>query len=191
MNTDYYVANPLETGILYRFQMNNCGSSNTNTDFEWTASAYGDILFKDINGSIVSDEETATAYGKTCYVEGYEEDEVTLKARYRVNSSLPWSEWKVKQLYFENRNEMMMMMSPNPASFYDETTISLESVTEDPIDYDEGWEIEIVDINYAMKIKEKVKKKEYKLKTQGWKAGTYIVIATYKDKRITGKLKVE
>ena len=86
---------------------------------------------------------------------------------------------------------MLMMFSPNPVSLSSEAIITLSSTTDIPIDYNVGWDIEVVDLNYGKKLKEKVKQKEFKLKTIGWKSDTYIVIAKYKDKTITGKLKVE
>jgi len=83
-----------------------------------------------------------------------------------------------------------LLMAPNPVNSISETTISLQSTTIN-IDYNESWDLEVVDISYGMKVKTKVKKKEYKLKTHGWKAGTYVVVAKYEDIEVTNKLKVK
>ncbi len=188
MSTHYYEANPLETGTAYRFQMTNCGNSTSEFDYEWTCDSYADYVFQDINGLDVQDG--GTAFGKTSYFKVYEDGYYTLKARYRANSDSPWSEWATTSLNFQGGEMMMMMITPNPVSL-SSTTISVESTSEKPLNYNEGWELEVVDLNYGKKVKEKVKNKDYKLKTHGWKAGTYIVVATYKDKKVTAKLKVE
>lgn len=189
MDTYQSVANPLDVGTMYRFTMSNCGSSSSNYDYEWEATCINDFIFKDVNQSVVSDDGVAN--GKTCYIEVFEEDEFTLKGRYRASSTGTWSSWGTRSLTFTG-GEMMMMIAPNPVSLTGTTEITVESTNADePLDYNEGWDIEVYNINYGKKVNEKVKKKDYKLKTHGWKAGTYIVVAKYKDKQVTGKLKVE
>ena len=187
MSTYAYEANPLETGTQYRFQMSNCGTSTTNTDFVWTYNSMANIVFQDINGNDVADN--GEAYGKTCYIKAFEDCDITLHAKCRLSSMYPWSYTQDSYLTFSGG--MLMMFSPNPVSLSSEAIITLSSTTDIPIDYNVGWDIEVVDLNYGKKLKEKVKQKEFKLKTIGWKSDTYIVIAKYKDKTITGKLKVE
>lgn len=186
--TNYYDAEPLDVDVLYKFIMTNCGSSSSNYDYEWTSDGASDFIFKDINGNVVSDGNTA--YGKTAYIECFEDDEITLSARYRENSSSLWSDWYAQNLTFE-AEEMMMMMAPNPISLSLESSsiIQLVSTNESiQINYDLGWEMEIYDVNFTKKVKQIVKKKEYELKTQGWKSGTYLVKAKYNNKTLTGKL---
>lgn len=168
--------------------MTNCGSSSSNYDYEWTCDGASDYIYIDINGNVVSDGNTA--YGKTAYIECFEDDEITLSARYRENSSTLWSDWYDQNLTFE-AEEMMMMMAPNPISLSQESSsiIQLVSTNESiQINYDLGWEMEIYDVNFTKKVKQIVKKKEYELKTMDWKSGTYLGKAKYNNKTITRKL---
>lgn len=100
----------------------------------------------------------------------------------------PWSKSSVT---FEDCMGIMMMMTPNPVTT--ETTISLVSTSEiEELDYNEGWELEVIGLDYSVKLKEpKIKKKDYILKTNNWKEGNYIVRAKYKDKVVTDKLVVK
>lgn len=110
----------------------------------------------------------------------------TLKGRYAVGSN--WSAYSTQS--WSVILGATMIISPNP-TVDNATTILLISTTEKSLDYDLGWEIEVVDLNYGKKIKEKVKTKEYKLKTDGWKSGTYVVTAKYNDWEIAEKLQVD
>ena len=127
-----------------------------------------------------------TGLNQTFYFTPTEDCTYRLIARYNANRmfSVP------DTLYFEVQHLLMLSIAPNPIS-NGTCTISLSSTTKETLDYNEGWDLEIVDIGYGKRVKEKVKEKEYKLKTYGWEAGTYIIIAKYKGHQITGKLKVE
>lgn len=159
----------LELGTDYFVHMYNADNATT---FEWEFRSYNK---PPITGN------TVTLYFSPLFTGVH-----TLKARYMAFDT--WSDWAT-----QNYNVvlgLMMTISPNPTIF-EMTTISLVSTSEEELDYDEGWEIEVVDMNYNKKVKEKVKGKEYKLKTHGWKAGMYIVNAKYKGKEISGKLQIE
>ena len=85
----------------------------------------------------------------------------------------------------------MMMMTPNPSTF--ETTLSIEpksnAVT---FDDNEEWELEVYSETQILKEKKtKLKGKEHKLKTAGWKEGVYFVRIKYKDEILQGKLVVK
>ena len=84
-----------------------------------------------------------------------------------------------------------LMFSPNPTS--GETTLSLEpkSGTE-TFDENAEWELEIYDNKQSLKEKQtKLKGKKRKIKTQGWKEGTYTARVKYNGEIITGKLVVK
>jgi hypothetical protein len=84
-----------------------------------------------------------------------------------------------------------LVFAPNPTS--GETTLSIESESPD-LTFDESaeWELEVYDQVQTLKEKNsKVKGKEYKIQTAGWKEGVYFVRVKYKDEILTGQLVVK
>ncbi len=90
-----------------------------------------------------------------------------------------------------NCNGYYMMFSPNPTT--GETTLSIESTSERTV-FDENveWDIEVYNQTQSLKVKKtKIKGREYKLKTHGWKEGVYLVKAKYNNNVLTGKLVIK
>ncbi|QGY47994.1 T9SS type A sorting domain-containing protein [Maribellus comscasis] len=82
-----------------------------------------------------------------------------------------------------------LSISPNPS--IGEVTLAIESSDEKEL-ITEEWELEIYNNSQTLKgAKTKIKGKEYKLNTSGWKDGVYMVRITYKDEILTGKLVVK
>ncbi len=182
----HYAYDAINGGTVHRFTMSNCGSSSSDSDYEWTYD--GDAMFCDINGIPNSEGD---AEGKVIYMSGGGGDAGYLKCRYRANSNAPWSAWKSQ--YIEFVGGMELLFAPNPV-FYGVTEVTVQSTNAlAPIDYNEGYELEVIDVMTSItKVKKtKVQKKNYKLKTHGWKAGHYIVIAKYKGEIVSKKLQVE
>lgn len=84
-----------------------------------------------------------------------------------------------------------MSFMPNPTS--SETTVLIEPTSED-INFDENeeWELEVYNQSQVLKEKKtKLKGKETKIQTAGWKEGIYFIRVKYKDEYIEGKLVVK
>ncbi len=84
-----------------------------------------------------------------------------------------------------------MSLSPNPSN--GETTLSIEPTSADVV-FDENaeWGVEIFDPMQVLKEqKAKIKGKEQKISTTGWKTGIYFVRVKYKDEYLQGKLVVQ
>jgi hypothetical protein len=82
-------------------------------------------------------------------------------------------------------------LSPNPSS--GETTLSIGTASEEVV-FDENaeWEIEVFDQLQSLKEKQiKLKGKDHKIQTTGWKTGIYIVRVKYKDEYLQDKLVVQ
>jgi hypothetical protein len=185
--TGSYVASPLQPFTKYRYHM--IGSHvPDNAEYLWMyrARVGYNLSLQDATYNIVKGYYTYT--GKYAYVTAPADGYYALQGRFREDSDSPWS--SAGTLSIEVEGGIILLMAPNPVNSISETTISLQSTTIN-IDYNEGWDLEVVDISYGMKVKTKVKKKEYKLKTHGWKAGTYVVVAKYEDIVVTSKLKVK
>lgn len=83
-----------------------------------------------------------------------------------------------------------LLLSPNPST--DETTVSIESGTEENAAIASGWDMEVFDQSQLLKIKKtKLKARTTTLNTSGWKDGVYIVRAKIGDEVITEKLIVK
>lgn len=101
---------------------------------------------------------------------------------------------KVKTGYFASGycgGSYAMSLSPNPSN--GAVTLSIEPTSEDVV-FDENaeWGVEIFDQMQGLKEqKTKMKGKECKIQTTGWKAGIYIVRVNYKDEYLQGKLLVQ
>ncbi len=93
--------------------------------------------------------------------------------------------------YYNCGGYYSMAISPNPVT--SETTIFLESNSEEIVfDEDTEWELAVYDQSQLEKEKKtKIKGKEAKIRTAGWKKGIYYVRVKYKDEILTGKLSVE
>ncbi|MGE0020104.1 MAG: M43 family zinc metalloprotease [Draconibacterium sp.] len=95
------------------------------------------------------------------------------------------------ELFVEVDCGYLLVFSPNPAS--GETILSIESTSEKKIvDETIDWELEVYDNTQNLKLKNsKVKGKEYRFNTSGWKEGIYVARVKYDDKILTGKLVVK
>ena len=83
-----------------------------------------------------------------------------------------------------------IVITPNPSS--DETTLTIESATENNTDVSTTWTLEVYDQSRVLKSKKaNLKGKKYILNTSGWKNGVYIIRVNYNGEWITGKLAVE
>lgn len=99
----------------------------------------------------------------------------------------------LKFLEFEEGScgRYLLVFTPNPST--GETTLSIENTTEETeFDITEEWDLEIYNNSQMLKEKKtKIKGKEYRFNTSGWKDGVYMVRITYKDEILTGKLIVK
>jgi lysyl endopeptidase len=92
-----------------------------------------------------------------------------------------------KTLEIDVYNGYRLTFSPNPSTA--ETTVSVESTSKESIDVSLEWDLEVYDQGRQLKaMKTKLKGKEFKLNTSGWKEGVYVVHAKIKGQTITGKL---
>ena len=67
--------------------------------------------------------------------------------------------------------------------------MSIGSTSEESIDANLEWNLEVYDQGQQLKaMKTKLKGKEFKLNTSGWKKGVYIVRAKVNGQTITDKL---
>ncbi|NQU88471.1 MAG: thiol protease/hemagglutinin PrtT [Mariniphaga sp.] len=84
-----------------------------------------------------------------------------------------------------------MSFSPNPTT--SETSVLIEPTSEETkFDENEEWELEVYNSSQLLKEKRtKLKGKETKIQTVGWKEGIYIVRIKYKDEILQGKLVVK
>ncbi|MFV0379175.1 MAG: T9SS type A sorting domain-containing protein [Mangrovibacterium sp.] len=82
-------------------------------------------------------------------------------------------------------------MSPNPST--SETTIFVESDSNEQYnDEPNGWDMEVFDQNMMLKMKRtKLKGRDYRLNTSGWKRGVYIIRVNYNGEIRTEKLIVQ
>lgn len=83
-----------------------------------------------------------------------------------------------------------LLVSPNPST--NETTISIESNSNDSFDASTPWDLEVYDQKQLIKVKKSgLKEKTIKLETSQWKDGVYIVRAIIGDRILSGKLIVK
>ncbi|MCF6333949.1 MAG: family 16 glycosylhydrolase [Draconibacterium sp.] len=84
-----------------------------------------------------------------------------------------------------------MTFTPNPAT--NETILTLETTSEEKVlDENTEWELEVYSPSQSLKEKKtKLKGKEHKIQTQGWKEGIYFVRVKYKNEILQGKLVVK
>jgi hypothetical protein len=100
-------------------------------------------------------------------------------------------EWCATEVEYVDCSLFRLLISPNPAT--SETTIELTNTAEakETAQIPE-WELEVYGTNQELKIKTpNLKDKTYKLNTQGWKNGVYIVRAKIGEEMISGKLVVK
>lgn len=102
-----------------------------------------------------------------------------------------WGDWTESELEFVECSLTRLFFSPNPTT--GETTLSIETTSaEKTFDETAEWELEIYDQSQTLKEKKtKLKGKEHKIQTAGWKEGVYAVRVKYKDEILTGKLVVK
>ncbi len=125
------------------------------------------------------------------YLSGYPSSPQVIKiaAHNQCGHSMTYA--KSKTFYAQNCSGYMPSFSPNPAG--DETTLTIESDSKEVV-FDESaeWESEIYDQVQTLKVKAtKLKGKEHKIQTAGWKDGIYFVRVKYKDEVLTGQLVVK
>lgn len=83
-----------------------------------------------------------------------------------------------------------LVISPNPS--VSETSIELKADSETTLDENLDWDLDVYDSFQGLKEKKtKLKTKETKINTSGWKDGVYIVRATVGDKVVTEKMMVK
>jgi hypothetical protein len=83
-----------------------------------------------------------------------------------------------------------LFVTPNPAS--GETTIVLMNADLEKQASSVEWDLEVFDPGQIQKVKtQKLNDKNYKLNTQGWKDGVYIILAKVGDEIISEKLVVK
>ncbi len=90
-----------------------------------------------------------------------------------------------------NCGSYYMVFVPNPAE--NETILTIEPES-DELKFDDTveWDMEIYSQTQELKRKEtKLKGKEHKIQTTGWKQGVYAVRVKYKDEILLGKLMVK
>ncbi len=106
-----------------------------------------------------------------------------------------WGDWVVTEVEYADCTLIeggmySMQISPNPTS--DEAAIIINNKNKKAIDENEEWELEIYTQGQILKEKKtKLKGKEYKLKTNGWKEGVYVIKVKYKDYLLSEKLVVK
>ena len=95
-----------------------------------------------------------------------------------------------KQFYFMIMGGYYLTLTPNPAST--DVAITIESTSNEAFDNTKEWELEIFDKQQKLKQKKsKIKGKETKLNTSGWKKGIYIVRVKFKDELLSTKLVIK
>lgn len=97
---------------------------------------------------------------------------------------------RTSQWVYEPSCLYAMALSPNPTGT--ESTIALSNENEAIVVADKEWVLEIYGSDQLLKMKEtKLKGKEYKINTSGWKDGVYIVRVKIDDQIISEKLVVK
>lgn len=83
-----------------------------------------------------------------------------------------------------------LLVSPNPST--NETTISIDSNSEESFETSALWTLEVYDPGQHLKEKKSdIKGKNTKLETSGWENGVYILNATIEGRILSGKLIVK
>jgi hypothetical protein len=115
---------------------------------------------------------------------------VKVKAR---NKCIGWGEYKLPALQFSTSScySYYLNITPNPSS--GETVLTIENQSEVKSFYENAeWEFEVYDSFQSLKEKKtKLKGKEHKIQTAGWKEGVYIVRVKYNNEILQGKLVVK
>ncbi len=143
------------------------------TDYNW--------ILNPLNGNVVYD------YGWTADIAFYNSGTYQLLAQ--AYNTCGWSSYYVAGVeVYDNQG---LSISPNPTT--GETTLTIETTSiEKSFDENAEWDLEIYDQIQTLKEKKtKIKGKEYKLQTTGWKEGVYFVRVKYKDKVLTSQLVVQ
>ena len=143
------------------------------TDYEW--------ILSPLNGNSTYD------YGWTADIAFYNSGYYQVVAR--AQNTCGWGSYAVLgvEVYDYNR----LSISPNPSS--GETTLTIETISmEKTLDETAEWDLEIYDSYQSLKLKNtKLKGKEHKIQTAGWKEGVYIVRVKYNNEILQGKLVVK
>lgn len=97
---------------------------------------------------------------------------------------------KTSKLVYEPSCFYSMVLSPNPTE--SESTITLSNENDAIAVSDKEWELEIYSSDQLLKMKQpRLKGKEYKINTSGWKDGVYIIKVKIEDQTISDKLVVK
>lgn len=125
------------------------------------------------------------------YATIYPNNYSTFGIEIRAHNQCGWSEWARMGATAVSCRSYNLSISPNPSS--GETTLSIKSTDENDknrVDLAE-WDLEVFTQGQQLKIKkQKLKSNSFKINTQGWQEGVYIVKAKIKDEILTGKLVV-
>lgn len=159
----------------YMFEMvSNC-TSDSDSDYEW-------------NYRFNSDPRDMWRYkfGEQTDINTIGGGTMHVRARYRENGE--WSYWSEVKSYEVSDNGMMVLLSPNPATSETELTVYNSESKEA---YDE-WNYEVYDSSLNFKDKKvKIKKqKTVKIKTNGWRTGSYYVIVYTNEEKKAMKLQI-
>lgn len=180
----FWAGNPIITGISgptttpnnqwasFRAQLQS--DLSVPTDYNW--------ILNPLNGNSVYD------YGAICDIAFYNTGNYQLVVQAK-NTCPGWGEYYVGNV--EVYDNYFIMISPNPTS--GETTVLIvSSAKEMTFDENAEWELEVYDSFQSLKLKNtKLKGKEYKIQTAGWKEGVYMVRVKYNDEILIGKLVVK
>ena len=135
--------------------------------------------------------------GKMCFF--HQTGSVRIRAK--LSNSCGETDWSEPVFVEVIEPEYLLSLSPNPAT--DEATIELQTGQNEVVSSLKSasltsatkcpeWSLEVYSSMQSLKTKTpKLKDKSYKLNTQGWKDGVYIVRAKIGDKIITEKLVVK
>jgi hypothetical protein len=163
-----------QVGIEYMIAAQTDNPSTYMYDYQWEIYGPGD-------------EEGYADYGKQIYYTPPAAGTFTFKLK--QNWTCGWSDFAQVERYVYGGYRLLF--SPNPTT--GETTLTIESVSEAKmVDEIVSWELDVYDNAQNLKLNNpKVKGKECKFDTSGWKEGVYIVRVKYKDEILTGKLIVK
>ncbi len=126
------------------------------------------------------------------YATIYPNNYSTFGIEIRAHNQCGWSEWARMGATAVSCRSHYLSISPNPSS--GETTVSIKSSDENDknrVDLAE-WDLEVFTQGQQLKGKKsKIRSQDYKINTQGWQEGVYIVKAKIEDEILTGKLVVQ
>jgi hypothetical protein len=125
------------------------------------------------------------------YATIYPTDYYNFMVEIRAHNNCGWTDWARMWTNVVDCDNYYLVFSPNPTT--GETTLSIESDSkESRFDETAEWDLEVYNQTQVLKEKiNKLKGKEHKIQTAGWKEGVYMVRVKYNDEILTGKLVVK